>query len=393
MPSLFQKHTPLCIVGLMSGTSLDGIDACAVHCQDTPQGLKWTVLGTHSGQYSPAMRQQLLAMQQPNATVTLAHLTQLHRDVALSHGQVAHDLIQQLQRHGHSVHAVASHGQTVYHQPPQPNQAELAKSGCTLQLGEAAYLAEMTGLPVVSNFRPRDMAAGGQGAPLVPFAEQHLFAPLLKQGKRLLIQNIGGIANATVLSHLAIPMAFDTGPGNMLMDGACLHLTGKPYDHNGQLAAAGTVDKSILTHLMNDPYLRQPPPKSTGRELYGQGYLQALFNRFTHRKAEDWLATLTAFTAHSIANAYQQWVIPKTSVDLMIVGGGGAHNPVLMGHLQQLMAPIPVQTHADWHIPNQYKEAMAFALLGWATLTGQTNNMPSCTGARHPVIMGSLTLA
>ena len=381
---LYHPSDPVTLIGLMAGTSLDGIDACAVTCQQTQGGFRWQWLDKHSGVYSPALRQQLLAIQQNDALVSLQQVAELNRDVALAFAQVACELKQKLS--GIAINAVASHGQTVYHGAP----VKRGQAGCTLQLGAGAYLAQQTGLPVVYNFRQGDMAAMGQGAPLVPYAETLLFENQLKQGKRLIIQNIGGIANATVLAPPIMPMAFDTGPGNMLIDAACQQLIGKPYDENGKLAAQGMIDDTILAHLMTDPYLRQPPPKSTGRDYYGQGYLTALLNRFTHRPATTWLATLTAFTAYSILDAYKRWVWPQTPVDAVIVGGGGTCNPVLMQHLQQLLAPLPLYNHEHFDIPSQYKEALAFALLGWATLTGQYNNMPSCTGALRPVVMGSV---
>jgi anhydro-N-acetylmuramic acid kinase len=388
--SLFHKQEPLVILGLMAGTSLDGIDACAVSCLATPTGFRWQFLGSHSGQYTPGLRQQLLAIQQPDARVTLHHVAELNRDIALAFAYVAKGLQQQLQAQGKTVQAVASHGQTVFHGPPTTHVTAASLPGCTLQLGEGAYLAHQLNVPVVYNFRPGDMAAHGQGAPLVPYAETLLFDPLMRQGKRLIIQNIGGIANATILAPPQVPMAFDTGPGNMLMDAACQQLTGKPYDCHGELAAQGPIDDTLLAHLMTDPYLKQAPPKSTGRDYYGNGYLTALFNRFAQRPASVWLATLTAFTAHSIVDAYQRWVFPQTTVDGIIIGGGGTKNPVLMRHLRQLLDPIPVHTHQEFGIPDQYKEALAFALLGWATLTGQYNNMPSCTGALRPAILGSI---
>jgi anhydro-N-acetylmuramic acid kinase len=381
---LFSPDQAVNLIGMMSGTSLDGIDACAISCQQTPAGFNWQWLGSHSGEYAPALRQQLLTMQHPDARISLQQVAELNRDVALAFVQVANQLQHILA--DTPLHAVASHGQTVYHGPPvRPGQP-----GCTLQLGAGAYLAQQTGLPVVYDFRLGDMAAMGQGAPLVPYAETLLFDAQLKQGQRLIIQNIGGIGNATVLAPPQLPMAFDTGPGNMLMDAACLQLTGMPYDRDGSLAAQGTVDDTLLAHLMTDPYLKQPPPKSTGRDYYGQGYMAALFNRFTQRPAATWLATLTAFTAHSIVDAYQRWVLPRTPVDAIVIGGGGTCNPVLMAQLTRLLSPIPIYTHQHFDIPNQYKEAMSFALLGWATLTGQYNNMPSCTGALRPVVLGSV---
>jgi anhydro-N-acetylmuramic acid kinase len=385
-PTLFQKHSPLGVIGLMSGTSLDGIDASAMVLQHTAEGLQWQLVGTHSSGYTPALRQQLLAIQQPQAKVALATLTELHRDVALAFAQTAKPLLQQCQQQGVVIHALASHGQTVFHGPPTAKQPV----GCTLQLGELAYLTHATGMLTVGNFRPGDMAAGGHGAPLVPFAEQCLFLGALQQGKRLLLQNIGGIANVTLLGQGLLPQAFDTGPGNMLMDVACQHWTGKPYDKHGALARAGKVDEGMLQHLLSDPYLKAPPPKSTGRDYFGVGYWQSLLTRFGPRTPEDWQATLTAFTAHSIVDAYRRWVFDRTMVDAVIVGGGGTQNPVLMETLTQLLAPLPVQPHEAWGIPSQYKESMAFAVLGWATLTRQHNTLPSCTGARHPVVMGQV---
>jgi anhydro-N-acetylmuramic acid kinase len=287
---------------------------------------------------------------------------------------------------------IASHGQTVWHQPvPETIAGRAVRS--TLQIGEPCVIAERTGATVIADFRPRDIAAGGEGAPLVPYVDLLLFAdPRLSRA----VQNIGGIGNVTFLPAGATPeqvIAFDTGPGNMAIDAAAARLTGgaQSQDTDGRLARAGRVDAALLAELLADPYLCQPPPKSTGRERYGEPFVQALWER--GHQGPDLVATLTAFTAASIADAYARWLAPIAPVDEVILGGGGAYNPVLVEHLREYVAPARLRTSQESGIPADAKEAIAFALLGHATLRGRPANVPAATGAGHPVVLGKIVPA
>ncbi|HYJ81086.1 MAG TPA: anhydro-N-acetylmuramic acid kinase, partial [Longimicrobiaceae bacterium] len=286
--------------------------------------------------------------------------------------------------------AVGSHGQTVWHRPPAAE-----RRGATLQLGDAATVAERTGCAVVSDFRARDVAAGGHGAPLVPWVERLLFAA---EGRARALQNIGGIGNVTRVPARGSDeplLAFDTGPGNALIDAAVELATGGrlTYDRDGRLAVQGTVDQTLLAELLRHPYLAVEPPKSTGREEFGRPFVERLVEAMRPEGDRDWLdlvATLTELTARSIADAYGRWVIPR-GIGEVVVSGGGARNPALMARLGELLAPLPVRDGSALGMDPDAKEAVAFALLAWAHLHGIPANAPDATGAAGPRVLGSLT--
>jgi anhydro-N-acetylmuramic acid kinase len=275
----------------------------------------------------------------------------------------------------------------------------------TLQIGEAAVLAERTGIPVVSNLRSRDMAAGGEGAPLAPYIDALLFGSP-EMGR--VVQNIGGIGNATVLpagcgpagagsGAVAGVFAFDTGPGNMVIDGVVrLGTHGeRDYDEWGRLAASGRASEEMVGHAMRDPYFARKPPKSTGREVYGSSYASAFYEDGRARGLcfEDIVATATAFTAESIARSYRDFVLPLAAVREVLVCGGGALNPSLRRMIAERLSPgIAVLTTAERGVPDQAREAMAFAALGHESLMGRPGNLPAVTGARRAVVLGDLTL-
>lgn len=391
----------------MSGTSTDAIDACCVRISlalDAPHSLKTDVLGTASLAYPPALRVALLDLMQ-GQPVALSEVSRLNVWVGACFAEAARTCLRQNQIDPQTVDAVASHGQTVFHQPPMsredvpsPTMPSFTAThwAHTLQLGDAATLAVRCGLPVISNFRAADMAVGGHGAPLVPFADQWLL-----QDERIprAVQNIGGIANVTVLPARASQQAiwaFDTGPGNMMLDAAAQLFYQRPYDAEGQLARQGVVHEAALSQWLAMPYFTLKPPKSTGRELFGVAALQQLLQAHPGWPPEDWLATLTAFTARSIAQAYARFAWPQCPVREVIVGGGGAKNTLLMQWLAEALtkeakASVRVQPHEAYGISSQYKEALAFAILGWASLCGRPGNVPSCTGASQAVVLGSWT--
>jgi anhydro-N-acetylmuramic acid kinase len=261
-------------------------------------------------------------------------------------------------------------------------------------LGEPAYIAEKTGVSVVANFRARDMAAGGQGAPLVPFSDLLLFGR--QQGHGRLIQNIGGIANVTVLPPSdvdATPFAFDTGPGNMLMDAAMQRLFNQPYDKNGEMAAVGQVDEELLAVLAEHPYYEQQPPKSCGRETFGSLYLNELLDQFPRVHKEHILATLTMHTAISIIQSYDRFIRPEMPCHEMVVCGGGALNPTLLDNLRQVAKSydLNVVTTEVYNLDCKLKEAVSFAVLAWATWHQLPGNLRECTGALRPVVLGHIT--
>jgi anhydro-N-acetylmuramic acid kinase len=280
------------------------------------------------------------------------------------------------------VELIGCHGQTIYHEGGRN----------TLQIGEPAILAERAGAPVVSNFRARDIAAGGQGAPLVPYLDYVLF----RHPRRTRIAlNIGGIANLTVIppgAQLEDLVAFDTGPGNMVIDALAREATAgrQNYDRGGRIAARGTVDRRLLDELLRDPYYRRRPPKSAGREQYGAAFVERM--KRSGRPIEDLVATATVLTAATIARAViEQTREPRPAPIDLIVSGGGGHNPQIMAHLAGFLPGIGVASSSDYGIDADAKEAIAFAVLAYATWRGRPSNVPSATGARRPVVLGSIT--
>lgn len=279
-----------------------------------------------------------------------------------------------------SLDLVASHGQTIYH------LASPGRPRATLQMGEAAVIAARIGVTVAADFRVADIAVGGEGAPLVPFFDALFFG----HDRTRAVQNIGGIANVTFLAPDRQPLAFDTGPGNTLLNAAARTLFGEPYDRDGQHALAGRADESLLTSLLAYPYFRQTPPKSTGRETFGDAFAARVVDEGIARgnAREDIMATLTALTAESIACAYRDFGPPD--IQEVILSGGGARNQALVAAIRYRLPGVPLRSHDKLGIPGNAKEAVAFALLGHETLVGRPGNLPPCTGASRTVVLGKI---
>jgi anhydro-N-acetylmuramic acid kinase len=376
------------IVGLMSGTSLDGIDAALVDVDGrTVEELGWEMVAFRTVAYTEARREAIHAA---ILAGTAEALCDLHANLGEWLAEAVLEVCETAGVSPDRLDLVGSHGQTVWHRPPASGDR-----GATLQLGDPATIAERVGAPVISDFRTRDMAAGGHGAPLVPWVDQALFA--LPDRARAL-QNIGGIANVSWVpprSSGEPVFAFDTGPGNALIDAAVEFATdGKmSFDLDGRLAARGTVDESLLAELLGHPYLQLSPPKSTGREAFGRPMVHRLVEAVGPEGDADWLdlvATLTELTARSIAEAYERWVLPR-GVSEVVVTGGGALNPTIMARLGQLLAPLPVLDGGTLGVEAGAKEALAFAMLAWAHVHGVPANAPAATGAIGPRILGSYT--
>ena len=370
------------IIGLMSGTSADGIDAAVVEIGDAieKRQLDWRLLAHITLPYSVAVRQEIFACMSPqtgsvNRICALnVALGQAFADAAIRAAQVAQLSLKQID-------LIGSHGQTLWHIPGQ----------ATLQIGCAASIAERTGITTVSNFRARDIAAGGQGAPLVAYVDALLCS---HPNKSRALQNIGGIANVTFLQPgSSAHIAFDTGPGNMLIDDAARRITHGEwhFDRDGALAAQGTINTRLLAWLMAHPYLQQHPPKTTGRELFGAQYGEEVWQHAGASGIQemDVIVTLTAFTATSIAQAYRQFL--PTLPDEVVISGGGARNPVLMQALRTNLPECAVRSLDEIGIPAEAKEALAFAILAYLTIQQRPGNLPSATGATHPVVLGDIT--
>jgi anhydro-N-acetylmuramic acid kinase len=382
---------PKTIVGLMSGTSADGIDAVVVRVHGSGVQTRVEIVASAALPYQPQDRQELFALFSP-PTGTVERICAFNFRLGALLAQAAGQAIAAAQLRPNQVHLIASHGQTIYHIPPQP-----ASAGSSLQIGEAAVIAERLGIPVVSDFRVRDMAAGGQGAPLVTYADYLLFRD---ERRTRAVQNLGGIGNVTYLparGGLDAVLAFDTGPGNMVINGLVELISGgvREFDRDGALAAAGRPDMTLVETLLKDPYFSLPPPKTTGREKFGQGYAAELLVTARHRGLSDAdaVATATRLTVESIARAYRAFLLPRGGLDDVIIGGGGSHNPVLREWLTQALRPVQVRTTDEWGISSKAKEAVAFAILANEAVAGNPSNVPSATGAAHPVVLGKLVPA
>jgi anhydro-N-acetylmuramic acid kinase len=392
------------VAGLMSGTSADGIDVALVKISGAGFKLnrpvpKLTLLAHRAFPYPRKLREAILAVMagQSDAPTSTAELAHLHSRLGLAYAEAVQATIASTKI---NPALIGCHGQTLYHQgSPAPYVGR--RFACTWQLGEPALIAAATGLPVVANFRPADMAAGGQGAPLVPLLDYILFA---HPSRSRILQNLGGIGNLTVIPAGATQdkvIAFDTGPGNMIIDTLTQQLFGKPYDRNGRIAARGKILAPVLTAALKEKFFLEPPPKSAGREQFGATYAQKFLAacRKVSRKPEDAIATATAFTAESIADAVRHYALPKirasdTSAPIdYIVAGGGARNATLLALLRDRLAPMncTVTTIDSTGFPAEAKEAAAFALLAYQTWHHRPGNVPSATGATRPAILGQIT--
>ena len=370
----------------MSGTSLDGIDAALVEITGHGTSARVRLLRFVTVPFPPGIREAIEQLFDPAHASSAAELSSINFRLGAAFAEAA------LAVAGDDpIDLIGSHGQTVWHQPPwMKERVELIAS--TLQIGEPAVIAARTGAVTVGDFRVADVAVGGEGAPLIPYADWVLFR---KAGQIRALQNIGGIANVTVVGErLADVFAFDNGPGNMIMDALAARASGgsESFDRDGTLSAAGRILPELLDHLLDDDYLRRPPPKSTGRERYGRAFVDRLLADHPRENPFDLLATAVAFTAESIARSYRAFVFPRTALDEVLVSGGGAHNRTLMAHLTRLLAPTPVSIFNDLGIPADAKEAVAFALLAVETIHASPANVPAATGARRPAVLGKLCL-
>ncbi len=376
------------VIGLMSGTSGDGVDAALVEIRGHGRALRVTPLESCASPYPAPLRQRIVVASTRGTVSYICHL-----NVVLGEW-FANSALRVMKRAGlrpSDVHLIGSHGQTVHHLPKPVREPGLGLIRSTLQIAEPAVIAERTGITTVADFRPRDLAAGGQGAPLTPYAHSLM---LSDPRRARLIVNLGGISNMTYLpagGNLKSVRAFDTGPGNMVLDALVSHLTRgrQSMDRNGRRAARGTVDAGFLAELLAHPFLRHKPPKSTGREEFGETFLARVLALKRKRRlaSEDLLATCSLFTAMAVGSA-RRWLNGR--VDEVIVAGGGVRNRTLMGDLAAVFHPVPVRPLEKLGWESQAFEATAFAVLAYQTIHGECANVPAVTGATHPVILGTI---
>ncbi len=383
------------VLGMMSGTSADGIDVALARISGAPPNLHPKFLGHTSAKFPSALRKEILrvAEQQP---LSAGELSQLNFRLGELFAAAALSACRQFRVPPAKIALIGSHGQTIFHQG-RPVPYFGVPTASTLQIGEPSVIAARTGITTIGDFRPADMALGGQGAPLVPYADYLLYRHA-KLGRVSL--NLGGIANITVLPRAAKPQqvfAFDTGPANMLIDALVSHFTRgrKRFDANAQLASQGRSLPALINDLLRDPYLKLSPPKSTGREYYGHAYVKKLLvlGRRHRAKPNDLIRAATIFTALTIVDALNRFVLPKTKIHQLIVSGGGTHNPLILAQLAAALPNIEVLPSSRLGIPEDAKEAFAFAVLAYESFHQRPANLRSATGARRPAILGKISYA
>lgn len=355
------------VLGLMSGTSADGLTVCAVTVKP------FQIVHFKNYPYEKNFQKRLLTAYQLPASL----LSALHYEIGARYAKTVQQFLKDFHLSAGKIAAVGMHGQTVYHGPHD-------KTPNTLQLGEPSFLAAALGCPVVNDFRAMDLALGGEGAPLMPFFDQYIFG---RKTPKILL-NIGGISNLSLVGKNTQTVGFDCGPGNTLIDLACQTYFKKPFDKNGALATKGTPDKVLVNKLLQQKFFQQLPPKSLDKNAFGTAYLKRYF---TSKNPHDLLATLTYFTAAAIAQSITRFV-PKAVQKELIISGGGSYNKTLLNFLQALLPHLKITTSGAYGIDPQAKEAAAFALFAWLCLQRQPNHCARATGARKNAILGKITL-
>lgn len=377
------------VIGLMSGTSMDGIDASVVEIKNCGLKTKIKPLGFVCRKYNAKLRKRLSEVDEKT---TIKETSELNHLVAVEFAIAAKTCADKFVSGLSNVDLIGSHGQTVYHNPPS------LRSGIasTVQIGDIDIIAEKTSVTTVGDFRQRDIAAGGEGAPIIPYIDYLLFHKC--SAYPVIAQNIGGIANTTVITKdIYKTIAFDTGPGNMLMDGVIgLSTNGaKLFDRNGSMARKGMINQKLLNQLLSDDYYRTKPPKSTGAEKFGSKLITKLFKRLQRRELslEDMLRTLLALTVETIAQSYESFILPGHDVKKVILSGGGAKNTFLVDQLKRRLSQLKIITSDEVGIAVDAKEAIGMAVLANELISGMKTNIPSCTGAKHNVPMGKVSFS
>ena len=378
------------VIGLMSGTSLDGIDAALVNINTDNKGLDIELIDFMSFDYEKEFRQKILKTTDLNKS-SVKDVAQLNIGLAEKFSEAVFSLLKKSELTPAEVDLIASHGQTIYH------NVEDKEGISTLQVGSASFIAERTGITTVYNFRMRDLAAGGEGAPLVPYTDYLIYS---SQNKNRVLQNIGGIANYSYLAadgEIDDVIGSDNGPGNMIIDNAVNILTNgrMDFDKDGKMAEKGDISKELLTEMMNHPFIKKQVPKSTGRADFGKEYAKKIIKKAKkmNLSKNDIISTVTSFTALAIIDSYQKYL--PSNIDEIIIGGGGSYNPYLLNKIKEykdekLRKDIKILRQEDLGYSSEAKEAMAFAILGYQTMKGKNNNVPGATGAKRKVVLGEI---
>ncbi|MEE9292782.1 MAG: anhydro-N-acetylmuramic acid kinase [Acidobacteriota bacterium] len=381
------------IIGIMSGCSADGVDAAIVRVRGKGEALSWRLVRHETLQYSPKVRDMILGCSESGS----GDVTTLCRINVLLGELFARAITHITQKAGIDLKAVdliGSHGQTVQHLPESVTLTGIPVRS-SLQIGEPTVIAERTGITTIANFRARDLAAGGEGGPLEAYVDYLLFH---HRSRGRIALNIGGVTNLTAIPASAGAdgvVGFDTGPGNMILDGLVAQITGgrESFDHDGRYGRRGVIRPDVLARLLTHSYLEKPPPKTCGRDEFGRSFLNNLTKRYGTLSNDDLIATMTRFTAESIASACRQHVMPNNVYEEAIVSGGGALNSFLMEQLRSALPELTITSSEEYGLPVASKEAVAVAILANETIFGIPNNLPAATGARHPVVLGSIVPA
>ncbi len=381
------------IIGIMSGCSADGVDAAIVRVRGQGEALSWRLVRHETLQYSPKVRDMILGCSESGS----GDVTTLCRINVLLGELFARAITHITQKAGIDLKAVdliGSHGQTVQHLPESVTLTGIPVRS-SLQIGEPTVIAEMTGITTIANFRARDLAAGGEGGPLEAYVDYLLFH---HRSRGRIALNIGGVTNLTAIPASAGVdgvVGFDTGPGNMILDGLVAQITGgrESFDYDGRYGRRGVIRPDVLARLLTHTYLEKPPPKTCGRDEFGRSFLNNLTKRYGTLSNDDLIATMTRFTAESIASACRQHVMPNNVYEEAIVSGGGALNSFLMEQMRSALPELTITSSEEYGLPVASKEAVAVAILANETIFGIPNNLPAATGARHPVVLGSIVPA
>ena len=363
----------------MSGTSADGVDAALCRIRGTGQAARLSLLAYSHLPFEPKLSERIRTAQ------TARQISELNFILGERFGRAALEVIAASGHPVERIDAIGSHGQTIAHLPPPT-----ARRPSTLQIGESSVIAELTGIPTVSDFRTRDIAAGGHGAPLTPYADWALFRA---KGKWRALHNVGGIANVSVVGdRLEDTIAFDTGPGNLLLDALARRISGGKLscDLDGRLSRRGKPIPALLSRLLRHPFFRVAPPRTTGWEDFGEDLAASLWRDY-RRRPFDLIATALAFTVESMARAYERWIFPRLALEGIYLCGGGSRNPQLVDSLERRIAPLPLRRLSSIGFPEEAREAACFALLASEWLSGTPQSVPSATGARHARVLGKIS--